>query len=202
MIYRVKKGDTLSGIAKKHGVTLESILNINTKIVSPDAIQVGQAVMIPYDGNEDDTSETPLPSSQSTEKKSITFNQASLVKIMRNVLTRPEGNMLGALGNQPSDTARLKVIAEKTGLGNNVEDVRYANLCAANMRAVSASLREYLEGQGIGIDLTWKNGKNGIGVGKYFSDLKNQGKLPQGFEVIQTKSNPDATKLKQLLLNK
>ncbi len=70
------------------------------------------------------------------------------------------------------------------------------------MRAVSASLKEYLETQGVGIDLAWKNGKNGIGVGRYFSELKNQGRLPRGFDVIQTKSNPDATKLKQLLLSK
>ncbi len=94
MIYRVKKGDTLSGIAKKHGVTLESILNINTKIISPDAIRVGQAVMIPYDGDEEDTSETPLSLPPNAEKRSITFSQASLVKIMKNILTRPEGNIL------------------------------------------------------------------------------------------------------------
>jgi|GEM_PF-3587750 len=46
------------------------------------------------------------------------------------------------------------------------------------MRAVSASLREYLEAQGIDIDLSWKNGKNGIGVGKYFAELNAQKQLP------------------------
>ncbi len=54
MIYRVKKGDTLSSIARKHGVTLESILNINKKITSPDTIHIGQALLIPYDGDEEE----------------------------------------------------------------------------------------------------------------------------------------------------
>lgn len=93
MIYRIKKGDTLSSIARKHGVTLESILNINKKITSPDTIQIGQAILIPYDGDEEDQ-ETVSPAIHPSNTASIAFSQASLVKIMRNVLTRPEGDML------------------------------------------------------------------------------------------------------------
>ncbi len=58
IIYRVKNGDTLSDIARRHDVTLESILSINKKITSPDTIKIGQAILIPYDGKEEAPVET------------------------------------------------------------------------------------------------------------------------------------------------
>lgn len=57
-IYRVKQGDTLSAIARKHGVTLESILKINPKITHADAIKMDQTIIIPYDGQEESAAET------------------------------------------------------------------------------------------------------------------------------------------------
>jgi len=80
--------------------------------------------------------------------------------------------------------------------------VRYANLCAANIRAVSASLKSHLQEAGVDIDLGWNNGKNGIGVGKYFAELNAKHKLPKGYTVITTKKNPDPEKLKKILLSK
>lgn len=198
-IYRVKKGDTLWEIARKHGVTLESILKINPKITHADAIKIDQSIIIPYDGKE----ETPAETFETTwDAVPLNLSKQSLIAMMRDVLTRPEWELLGASGNQPSDTARLKVIAEKTGLGKNAPEVRYANLCAANMRAVSASLKSHLQNTGVDIDLGWSNGKNGIGVGKYFAGLHAQKKLPKWYQVITTKSNPDPEKLKKILLSK
>jgi len=199
IIYRVKKDDTLSQIARKHGVTLESILKINKKIIQANAIKIDQAILIPYDGQEESLAETFETTGTAVPLK---LDKASLTSIMRDVLTRPEGQLLWASGNQPSDTARLKVIAEKAGLGKNVSEVRYANLCAANMRAVWTSLKSHLQDTGIDIDLGWSNGKNGIGVGKYFANLSAQKKLPKWYQVITTKSNPDPEKLKELLLSK
>ena len=46
---KVKSGDTLSGLAKKHGVTLDSILQANPQIKDPNKISVGQNVAIPTD---------------------------------------------------------------------------------------------------------------------------------------------------------
>ena len=45
----VKSGETLSGIAKKHGVTLDSILQSNPQIKDPNKIKVGQKVTISTD---------------------------------------------------------------------------------------------------------------------------------------------------------
>lgn len=44
--YRVKKGDTLIGIAAKYGVTLKALLKANPG-VEPRALKVGQIIIIP-----------------------------------------------------------------------------------------------------------------------------------------------------------
>jgi len=46
-IYMVKKGDTLSGIAAKHGVTVQDLLQYNPGIQNPDVIDVGMKIKIP-----------------------------------------------------------------------------------------------------------------------------------------------------------
>lgn len=45
--YTVKKGDTLSGIAKKYNTTLDAILKANPSIKNPNVIYVGQVIYIP-----------------------------------------------------------------------------------------------------------------------------------------------------------
>ncbi len=50
-IYTVKRGDNLWNIAKAHGVTLQSILEINI-IKNPNLIYPGQKIRIPSRGNE------------------------------------------------------------------------------------------------------------------------------------------------------
>ena len=44
---KVKSGDTLSGIARDNGVTLNSILRANPQIKDPNKIRVGQNVNVP-----------------------------------------------------------------------------------------------------------------------------------------------------------
>lgn len=45
--YTVKKGDTLSAIAKKYGITLEALLKANPQIKNPNLIKIGQVINIP-----------------------------------------------------------------------------------------------------------------------------------------------------------
>ena len=47
----VKAGDTLSGIAKQHGVSLDSLLAANRQIVNPNVIRPGQTVSLPAEAN-------------------------------------------------------------------------------------------------------------------------------------------------------
>lgn len=46
LIHKVVKGDTLWGLSKRYGVTLEQILQLNPQIKNPSLIRVGQEVRI------------------------------------------------------------------------------------------------------------------------------------------------------------
>ncbi len=50
MTYTVVPGDTLSGIATRHGVTLASLLRANPGITNPNQIDVGDIINIPAAG--------------------------------------------------------------------------------------------------------------------------------------------------------
>ncbi|MEV8124121.1 LysM peptidoglycan-binding domain-containing protein [Streptomyces sp. NPDC085944] len=67
--YTVKKGDTLSGIASKHGTTTKALVSLNG-INNPDKIAVGQKIK--------------LPSGAATVKKSV-----SLAKLIKASKTDP-----------------------------------------------------------------------------------------------------------------
>lgn len=45
--YTVKRGDTLSKIARAHGLSLQELLKQNASIKNPDLIEVGQSIKIP-----------------------------------------------------------------------------------------------------------------------------------------------------------
>lgn len=46
-VHVVREGETLSGIAKQHGVSLDSLLSANRQIVNPNVIRPGQTVSLP-----------------------------------------------------------------------------------------------------------------------------------------------------------
>jgi spore coat assembly protein SafA len=46
-VYTVAKGDTMSKIAKKFGVTVEELLAANPQIKNPDKIKIGDKITIP-----------------------------------------------------------------------------------------------------------------------------------------------------------
>ena len=52
--YEIKKGDTLSKIAERHGVTVAAIVNSNKGIITdPNKIAVGWVIHIPDDKSTD-----------------------------------------------------------------------------------------------------------------------------------------------------
>lgn len=65
LIYKVKKGDTVSGIAQMYGVTVEAILAANPKL-NPNLMEVGSTLVIPTSSGTkapagDLATVTPLP---------------------------------------------------------------------------------------------------------------------------------------------
>ena len=57
LTYRVVWGDTLSGIARRFGTSITTILQANPQITNPNLIYVGQDLEIPTG----DTTPTPTP---------------------------------------------------------------------------------------------------------------------------------------------
>ena len=45
--YEIKPGDTLSGIATKHGIPLQALLDANKQIQHPDLIKIGEIINLP-----------------------------------------------------------------------------------------------------------------------------------------------------------
>ena len=52
-VYVVVKGDTMSKIAKKYGVTLEELMAANPQIKNPNKIEIGDEITIPVPVEED-----------------------------------------------------------------------------------------------------------------------------------------------------
>jgi spore coat assembly protein SafA len=52
-IHTVVKGDTMSKIAKKYGVTVEELMDANPQIKNPNKIAIGDAITIPVPVEED-----------------------------------------------------------------------------------------------------------------------------------------------------
>lgn len=75
--YTVKKGDTLTSIAKKYGTTVQAILAANPQITNPNLIKVGQVIRIPGKEEEDpafDNSDILLAQSVQGEFDQADFN--------------------------------------------------------------------------------------------------------------------------------
>lgn len=74
--YTVKKGDTLSAIAKKYGTTVEAILKANPQIKNANLIKVGEVIRIP--GKEEETPDPGFDNSDILLAESIQtgFDQA------------------------------------------------------------------------------------------------------------------------------
>lgn len=89
------------------------------------------------------------------------------------------------------------------GIGDQeAENVRYANLCGANTRAIYASMVEHLAQSGRDLPYIWDdNIGSGAQAGAFFRAQKAHGKLPPNARVIDgIKSNPDPKKLEKMLL--
>lgn len=46
--YRVRRGDSLYTIARRHGVSLRTLIAFNPHVLDPDVLRPGDVVMIPY----------------------------------------------------------------------------------------------------------------------------------------------------------
>ncbi|MEP7042990.1 MAG: LysM peptidoglycan-binding domain-containing protein [Dokdonella sp.] len=105
--YSVRSGDTLSGIAAQHGVSLSSLLAANPQISNPDLIYPGQNVHIPAGGSGNGsgrTSETGATTSSGPVKGS---NAAAIAEQFNgeNTSTLKASHALPMNPNTPNDSS-------------------------------------------------------------------------------------------------
>jgi len=73
--YKVASGDTLAGIAKKFGTTVEQLVDLNSDITDPNKIAVGQEILLMPPGGAPATPEPkPVRSPPATPITAATFN--------------------------------------------------------------------------------------------------------------------------------
>ncbi len=72
IIYTVQKGDTLIGIAKQFGISVEALQEANA-ILNPDRLQVGQELVIPREEHNPRGPSTPTPTPLPFEIQGLGF---------------------------------------------------------------------------------------------------------------------------------
>jgi len=87
-IYKVVRGDTLWGIARKNGVSLSNLLNANPSMDKSGRLSIGQEIMIPSGGSISETAAVIVPTGTADESSSsgtyVVKAGDSLSRIARN----------------------------------------------------------------------------------------------------------------------
>lgn len=100
--YTVQPGETILGIAHRHGTTLDHLLNLNPG-VQPDYVQAGQVVIVPYVPGGAEPAPTPAQraaAARATEKNVVVKKQptAGNATIMPNAVSKVS---YAEVGQQP-----------------------------------------------------------------------------------------------------
>ena len=129
-IYKVVRGDTLWGIARKNGVSLANLLNANPNLDKSGRLSIGQEIMIPGMTESTQTNlstevveNTPSPS---LDGRSYTVNKGdTLSRIARNLKVRLS-ELLKANGMSMSSIIRpgQVLVVPGNGSGQPVESVQ------------------------------------------------------------------------------
>jgi probable HAF family extracellular repeat protein len=108
-VYVVRKGDTLSGIAKRFAVTLRNILAANPQIKDPSLIHVGDAIKIP-------AAYLPTLGGSGTSPADIN-NRGQIVTGEDHILQDGVKTRLGTLGGRETAAMAINDLGQVVGYG-------------------------------------------------------------------------------------
>ncbi|MDY7039813.1 MAG: FxLYD domain-containing protein [Chloroflexota bacterium] len=74
IIYVVKRGDTLSGIAKQFGIPVEALMDAN-EVYDPRRLQIGQKLLIPREEEKEQAPPTPTPTPLPMAVENLNFHE-------------------------------------------------------------------------------------------------------------------------------
>jgi LysM repeat protein len=122
--YLIQPGDTLSGIAASHGVSLASVEAANTGITNPNLIYVGQTVDIP-EGSSASQGSSATQSSASTDsgtKSTSSVQSSSTASGTGASASSNSSSDLSDIAGVPSSFASCVAYRESTDLQNPAAD--------------------------------------------------------------------------------
>lgn len=134
MSYRIKSGDTLSGIAQRYNTSVSALMKANPQIKNADLIYAGKTLNIPGSSDSFDTSTGPKPGTGGSSSGGVTGPSSSGPGVKG-----PKGNPFDIAKQQLGKNAgSLKL--EGGGVGSDMEDWVPNNVNCANF--VSACLEQ------------------------------------------------------------
>ncbi len=120
--YSIKSGDTLSGISKRFGITLEEVLAVNPAITNPNLIKVGEKIKIPDNAANLNTTHTastpsaaPLASSCSPEALKKIVSKLSADKAAQLAVAINQAMQEAEINTMQRQAAFIAQIAHETG---------------------------------------------------------------------------------------
>jgi uncharacterized protein (TIGR02594 family) len=137
-VYVVRPGDSLSGIAKRHDVSLQQVLKLNPQIKDPDVIHIGMSLNLPGD--------TPVPRANVVGGDAPWY-QVALEELAHGVVEE-SGNADNPRIIEYHSTTTLKATNDETAWCSS-----FVNWCMIQARfkgTDSAGARSWLD---------WKDGK-------------------------------------------
>jgi LysM repeat protein len=118
--YLVQPGDTLSGIAASHGVSLAAVESANSNLGNPNLIYPGQTVEIPGGSSTQTSQAQSAPAQQSTQSYQ---SQASTASVTQTAASSGySSSSLSDIPGVPSSFAACVAYRESTDLENPAAD--------------------------------------------------------------------------------
>lgn len=170
MAYTIQRGDTLSGIAKKYGTTVDTLMSLNPYITNKNLIYAGKTLNLPGQTTSSTTS------SSSTTSATPTKTTQQLAEEYAKSQTSGVSNETSALLAQYEKAAEAQkqaLINQKTLAENNINSQRDTINEDYTSQARQAYINKMLGGQELKQQLSQAGlGTNGI-VSSAYSNLEN-----------------------------
>lgn len=170
MAYTIQRGDTLSGIAKKYGTTVDTLMSLNPYITNKNLIYAGKTLNLPGQTTSSTTS------GSSTTSATPTKTTQQLAEEYAKSQTSGVSNETSALLAQYEKAAEAQkqaLINQKTLAENNINSQRDTINEDYTSQARQAYINKMLGGQELKQQLSQAGlGTNGI-VSSAYSNLEN-----------------------------
>lgn len=166
MAYTIQSGDTLSGIAKKYGTTVDTLMSLNPYITNKNLIYAGKTLNLPGQTTSSTTSSSSTPT-KTTQQLAEEYAKSQTSGVSN------ETSALLAQYEKAAEAQKQALINQKTLAENNINSQRDTINEDYTSQARQAYINKMLGGQELKQQLSQAGlGTNGI-VSSAYSNLEN-----------------------------